>query len=332
MSALLTFALDENNNRVNIDSVKNGVACKCICPDCKNPLIAKNGGIKRAHHFSHFQGITCESANETAFHLLAKEVIMEEKRIMLPERDSMSFPSGLVHLHDIKQETWDEQFQIRPDLEAIMENGERLLIEIYVSHKIPRRKHDVILANNLKCIEIDLNWVELDKSAIRKFLLEDTVCRKWVTKYEGNKSKGDGNSLGGRNPLHEKAIEFIKDKFDKETLKIGFKDVTYDLKNWGYDVCERKNYYFRNFKIDLLLTRSKKKDKGEIAISFRGRKRNKNKEKPSGSELRVIDVIIRNQNDLEGILTQESLCETSTNIIFKGFKLNQRPNDGPTYN
>lgn len=51
---LLKYGLDkETNSLVFIDNVPNGNACGCICPNCKYELVAKNGGLKKEHHFAH---------------------------------------------------------------------------------------------------------------------------------------------------------------------------------------------------------------------------------------------------------------------------------------
>lgn len=72
---LLSYAIDTNGNLVHIDNVANGKKCGCFCPACKEPLVAKNGGKKKIHHFAHFSDVDCEFAYETILHLLAKEKI-----------------------------------------------------------------------------------------------------------------------------------------------------------------------------------------------------------------------------------------------------------------
>ena len=191
MSAILTYAKDKNNQLVHIDAVENGGKCNCICPYCEKPLFAKNGGDIREHHFAHYKGNECEHAYETTLHMLAKEIIMEEQCIMLPPSDDKKFPSGLVKLHNLKEEQWDNVYGIRPDIDGIMENGERLIIEFFVSHKVQRKKNDTIVNNNLKCIEIDLNYIRMDKSSIREFLINSNKNRKWVTNTIDS-IKGDG--------------------------------------------------------------------------------------------------------------------------------------------
>ena len=68
---------------VHISEVEKGKNCNCICPSCRKPLIAKKGK-KKAHHFCHPQNETCEYAYETALHMLAKEILCNCRRFVLP--------------------------------------------------------------------------------------------------------------------------------------------------------------------------------------------------------------------------------------------------------
>lgn len=71
-NGLLTYAFDSNGNFVHIDEVAKGLDCGCCCPSCNEKLVAKNGGMKRMHHFAHVSGVDCEGAYETMLHQLAK--------------------------------------------------------------------------------------------------------------------------------------------------------------------------------------------------------------------------------------------------------------------
>lgn len=321
MSAQLTYALYKDNKSVHVDAVKKGNACGCICPYCKQPLCAKNSGTQREHHFAHPHGYICEGANETMLHVLAKEVLAEECCIKLPATGGDLFPSGLVELHDVKVEQRDEQFGIIPDAEGILPNGERLLIEFYFSHKITDQKRQIILQNQLKCIEIDLNWVPLNKQSIRTFLLESNDNRKWITESE---NKVFGKEFGGgsytRNPLHLQARDYMKKIFDTETLLIAPFGINYDLKKIGYDVCDMTSKMIKGIKPDLVLYRSKKEkyeEKGYIFICFRGRRRNYNKEIPSG--IKVIDIFIREKDDYDCLLNWDCL-NVAYGVEFYGFE------------
>ena len=301
MSALLTYAHDKNKNLVYIEDAGYGSKCECFCPHCGAPLDAKNGGSIREHHFAHSHGHECKGAYETMLHLLAKEIILESGTIMLPDSDGRNNPSGLIKLHGVEIEKWDEENGFRPDLEGIMPNGERLLIEFLVSHKVDKKKHDTIVEKGIKCIEIDLNWQDGTKESLRDFLVGSNKFRKWIEPYEERKPGEGFSSYYLRNPLHEKAIECLKSKFDKEDLVICPFYQNYPLKKYGYDICET-HANFRGYKSDLLLFRSKKDNdhKGYISISIRGRRRNKDQKEPP--KLRMIDIIIKDKLDLDALM------------------------------
>ena len=134
MGALLTRAWDKNKVLVHVDDVPRGALCGCICPICEQPLYARKGP-KRAYHFSHAYNHDCKGSDETLIHQMAKEVLLEIGQIMLPSL-SGKFPSGLVKLHHVEAEKWDEQYHIKPDVVGVMENGDTLLVEFYYSHKV----------------------------------------------------------------------------------------------------------------------------------------------------------------------------------------------------
>lgn len=322
MSALLTIGINEKGEKVTIEDALNGKKCACYCPICHHSLIAKNSipleFAKREHHFAHEKGSLCEATDETVLHQMAKDIIIEKRALMLPPSEDGTRPSGLVHLTKVEKEKWDDIYGFRPDVDAITEKGERVLIEFYVSHKVSSKKRNIIISNKLNCIEIDLNYVEIDKDAISSFLLNDTDNREWVKETEKKLGTGESFSFYSRNPLHSKAVEYIKQLFDKGELCIAsIFGQSYNLRQLGYDICESSKM-FRKFKSDLLLFRSQKKDKGYISISVRGRRRNEGHKTPRG--LRVIDIIIREEGDYNLFVKKEVLCEDSHSIIFEGFK------------
>ena len=63
--------------------------------------------------------------------------------------------------------------------EGILDNGKRLLIELYVSHKVDSKKRQIIVDNNLKCVEIDVKYKALNKAELKKFLTNSDKGRKW---------------------------------------------------------------------------------------------------------------------------------------------------------
>lgn len=296
MGAYLTYALDDNNKLVHIDDVCNGTACACHCIHCKAPLCAKNSGIQREHHFAHAKGHECEGAYESTLHLLAKEILTETGKIMLPPSRDRLFLSGCVRIHNIEIEKWDDKNKIRPDVEGILDNGERILIEFYVSHKIDSKKRKIIVTNHLKCLEIDINYQALNKAELKDFLINSSEDRRWIVAQPTPlKPKSDSFNVE-RNPIYEKTRDALKEKFDQGTITIHPNDhsltranKSFDLRQYGYDVCE-VNTKYRGFKSDLLLYRSQKEDKGYISINIRGRHRNKGYRCPN--DLRIMDLIL----------------------------------------
>lgn len=314
MGALLTYALDANNQLIHVDFVENGSACQCYCPHCKSPLDAKNGGEIREHHFAHAHGHYCEGAYESALHHLAKQIIQEEGGVMLPNSEDGNRPSGFVQLRDVQVEKMDEKYGIRPDVEGIMPDGRRLLIECLVTHKVSDKKYKIIIENGLLCVEINIKWYELDKRVLREFLTQETDRRLWITLRDRKEPSGDSNLCYQRNPRFDKAKELLKDSFYDGTLSIQSRIIrlyndyrssyTDDIKDCnlrelGYDTCE-VNAHFRGIKHDLLLFRGLKeseKDKGYISINFRGKRRCKNFRPPR--DLRIMDFILRDESDEE---------------------------------
>lgn len=74
---MLTYAIAMDGQFVNVDDVKTGQECECICPACKEHLVAKNRGKVRIHHFAHKSGTECSFAFESMLHLLAKERVQK---------------------------------------------------------------------------------------------------------------------------------------------------------------------------------------------------------------------------------------------------------------
>ena len=104
MGVFLTYVPNESGALVHVDDVANGAKCECHCPYCNAPLYAKNGGHQREHHFAHAHGKECEGAYESVLHILAKEILQETGRIMLPKSDDSHFPSGSARIEEIRDQ------------------------------------------------------------------------------------------------------------------------------------------------------------------------------------------------------------------------------------
>lgn len=193
-SMLQSFALAKNGDIVSVADVERGLACNCICPACKDVLIAKQGDI-RIWHFAHASGTDCLIGAESALHLAAKQLIEKSHGLMMPEiraRKSFRLPDGRGATEDackgsewinFEQVSLEEPIgSIRPDI--IAKTGAiRYLIEIAVTHFVDHEKRAAIEMLGLPALEISLNLMErdiLDWAALEEAVIHGTTVKAWL--------------------------------------------------------------------------------------------------------------------------------------------------------
>jgi competence CoiA-like predicted nuclease len=207
----LNYAL-LNKRLVHVDQVKNGLECDCICPQCGEPLIAKNQGDIKIHHFAHQSESECLHAYESMLHLLAKEVIDKYKQILLPslyarvdnrELDILINDQVLLQGDSVVLEK--KLSNIVPDV-IFYYDSNPLLIEIKVTHGIDQEKEEKIKTLGIDSIEIDLSGFKyIDERIMVDVITNRTDCKKWI--YNKKQSL-----------VENKLIEFSE---DKETVHHG---------------------------------------------------------------------------------------------------------------
>ena len=196
--ALLKHGLDINNEIVSINDVTSGFGCNCKCPSCGEKLVAKKGEIKQ-WHFAHNSNESCAYAEQTAVHLIAKDIIAKHG-VFLPKapfndfvknqlnelNSSSSIKStvltqtgGYIRFNKITLEK--KIGNIIPDIIAEY-NGVTILIEIAVTHFIDSIKLEKLKTLGLPCLEIDCshlrNSENLEDDLIQFLLAEDK--KKWI--------------------------------------------------------------------------------------------------------------------------------------------------------
>ncbi|WP_133478255.1 hypothetical protein [Cognatilysobacter segetis] len=181
-----------------VEDVPTGKACGCICPECNSPLIAKNAGLKQQHHFSHQAGYGSDACRETAIHLIAKQILVRARQLLLPEwkrrcelRDVSGTPHFLNHERPAKpwgyaeatEEVWQDG--IRPDV-FLSDRGAAatlpLLVEVKVSHAVDDAKAHLVRHRGWAMVEIDLSKTPDDAlapCAFERYVLEGAP-RKWI--------------------------------------------------------------------------------------------------------------------------------------------------------
>lgn len=177
----LKYALDKDGNLVHVDKVPNGLDCNCFCPKCKDKLKARHEGKKYAHCFAHLPGADCVGAVESALHKMAKEVLLREKKIILPATNTSA--SRLLRFDEVKSEVHYPELKLRPD--CVGYYGDKVLwIEFKRSHEVDVKKKGKIISAKIDCIEIDINGCQQDFDEVKTFLTDSDSSRIWIYNSE----------------------------------------------------------------------------------------------------------------------------------------------------
>jgi hypothetical protein len=184
---------------VEVDDVPSGLRCDCVCPGCKRDLIARKGEVN-AHHFAHAHGKDsdlCEYGAETAIHLMAKQILCEEKRIFAPETlverndfdDRGNSHTASRAAHSKGSLIFDEVISEKsfggmiPDILSTV-GGEPFIIEIAVTHFCGKDKISTFREKHCNVLEVDLRSFTKSlptKEDLRSYLIEEEATREWLS-------------------------------------------------------------------------------------------------------------------------------------------------------
>ena len=177
---VFSWAEDKRGKMVYVDDVPNGIACNCICPYCRESLIARHGS-ERAHGFAHAskeRGANLKICLKVIVFKLAEQIIKSEKRIYMPSYYGIFKPKS-VEFETVEINGDFEREDRQPDIIATTKDNQKYLIEFcfkdYVRHK------QRIDFENLNCLEIDLVGQKIDdRDSLKKFLLDCDGNRRWL--------------------------------------------------------------------------------------------------------------------------------------------------------
>ena len=166
--------------------------------------MAKQGN-ERQPHFAHIgeTGLrnqhSCHGYYEAMMHRLAKQIISDEKSLMLPSYKEV-IPSQQVSFVDVEVEERNDSKDIQPDIVGITADGRRIHVEICYSHKVPETKKQKLRKLEIECLEIYIkDWQsELktqdrpyenikEEDIMRFFLLQESSKREWLNYPEGER-------------------------------------------------------------------------------------------------------------------------------------------------
>lgn len=203
-----------------LTDLERGKACNCICPVCRKQLVAKLGPHNQ-WHFAH-DGAECNlvAAQQTALHMLAKEIIESSKKLRFPGisikkddycndiedfRVQAEIPSSIeyrkasvVNCDSVSLEK--KISSIVPDI-MVTAKARKCLIEVAVTHFVDEEKEQKIKEIGLPLFEIDLSNLynsEFSREELAEEVLFNPSNRTWIF-----------------NPRYDDAERWAKEQYSK---------------------------------------------------------------------------------------------------------------------
>lgn len=189
---------------VHVDDVPRGLACGCVCPCCREKLLARHGDIKE-HGFAHHsdnRGANLDICYRVVLYKLAEQIIQTRKKIHAPSYYGI-FKEKDIEFVDVKIDGRYEREDKQPDVIATTKDNQQYIIEFTFDYKVQHKQ--AIDYKNLNCLEINLSNQTLE--SVEKFLLEENKDRIWFNNQE---------CFDSIEPRYEKANKRIKVKNEDE--------------------------------------------------------------------------------------------------------------------
>ncbi len=171
---------------ISIRHAASGLACGCVCPGCRRPLVARKGEI-RTHHFAHHSLVDdkpCIIAGETVLHRLAKEILGRRLTLKLPglvfrdhgDSEEVVKP-GRFYFDRAELEL--RVGEIVPDV-VLHRGGRRLFIEFKVTHACGPEKIARIQKMDVGAVEIELEGFREVKLRELEQIILFKAPREWL--------------------------------------------------------------------------------------------------------------------------------------------------------
>ena len=193
----ILIAINSEGKKVFIDDVPRGKKCNCRCIECNEELIARQGKTN-THHFAHANGTDNSKCREKAWHSLAEEIIVEEKRIP-------AFVNGQINFVPVESVESEKVLNdMRLDLYTKY-NGQPIAIEIFVTHPIDDIKFNKIQNHKLTTFEINLSEIECaTKEDVKKAIYDIKNTRPIYDEFHTAKALKDKELFINKNGFRKK--------------------------------------------------------------------------------------------------------------------------------
>lgn len=172
-----------------VSTAENGLSCGCFCPECGEPLSARNKGKIRSSHFAHRAACACSGGVETALHLFAKEVFLRHESFLVPSLTQHVGGRTAVVSREVDMPYVDVAIEqsmgsVKPDVFLKRPELPPMLVEIAVFHFVDDEKYDKLELLGHPCIEIDLRDLvspdEFDRETLESALVKGAARKTWV--------------------------------------------------------------------------------------------------------------------------------------------------------
>lgn len=190
---IFSYAEDEHGRIVYVDEVPRGEKCGCICPCCREKLLARQGE-ERKHHFAHIsvkgkefaqqknkRGANLEMCYQVIVYKLAEQIVKTQKRIHVPSYYGF-FPARDIDFKSVDIDSHYEREDKQPDIIAVAEDGKQYLIEFIFKYKVQHKQG--VDYKNLNCLQVNLSNQFQDYKKLEDFLLNEEVGRQWINNQD----------------------------------------------------------------------------------------------------------------------------------------------------
>lgn len=181
--------------------VENGLGCGCICPGCRKPLNAANGGLKIIPHFRHVQSEDCIRGYKEGVRRAAVALIAARQGLTLPAF-SRQVSATTVSGHSLFREVAFQAMPVRGDsVERFVDLGDvlahailtadtrQLLVRIKTSSRAEHERYQRLSSIEASSLEIDLSGLSLDEIndpvAFERAVMSDPTNRSWIRTLRG---------------------------------------------------------------------------------------------------------------------------------------------------